>query len=156
MKKGGGWWMRIKDWVPTKFSIKELFCPGKTFLPQGKFFVNWVNFSYPNYSLGIRAEILSSNQNLLSIGKSFTGQLDVLKSSENYHDWTKPILPLWCTQKQTKHKEMRLYWILFIEKALVNNRYAGWWRWGKLYDKMKVEEIFVNVWRCCKRFRGIV
>ena len=106
---GGGWELRIE--FQPNFQSKN-FLSGKTFLPQGKFFVNWVNFSYPNYSLSGDSGRDSFQQSESSFDwEIFYRATRCLEKQRNYHDWTKPILPLWFTQKQTKHKVMILYWI---------------------------------------------
>ena len=100
MKKGG--WLRIKDWVPTKFSVKELFCPGKpSFLKENSFWTGWI-FSYPNYSL------------------SGDSGRDSFQQSESSFDWEIFYRAARCLEKQRKLPRLNKTYITSVMHPKAN------------------------------------
>ena len=150
---GGGWELRIE--FQPNFQSKNFFARGKpSFLKENSLWTGWI-FLTRTIPWGFGQRFFPAIRIFFRLGNLLPGNQMSWKAAKlprlNKTYITSVIHP-----KANKTQSNDIVLNLFIEKPLVNNRYAGWWRWGKLYDKMKVEEIFVNVWRCCKRFRGIV
>ena len=106
---GGGWELRIE--FQPNFQSKNFFARGKpSFLKENSLWTGWIFLPELFLEWGSDRDSLQQSESSFD-WEIFYRTARCLERQRNYHDWTRPILPLWFTQKQTKHKVMILYWI---------------------------------------------